>query len=142
LSIHPLLDYSAIRKAGFPDAYLQPLAPADSNTWMILMIKKLMSISMAAVLAAGTLTVAANDAEARRGRGFGVGVAAGVIGLGILGAAAAANAGPRYYNGPRGGCYPGPRQCYWQRGACYYNRYGEYVCGPSNQVCNRPMICD
>ncbi len=116
---------------------------ATLNYWMIPMIKKLMSVSMAAILAAGVMTVSANDAEARRGRGFGVGVAAGVIGLGILGAAAAANAGPRYYYGPpRGGCYPGPRQCHWQQGACWYNRFGEYVCGRGQQVCSRPMICD
>ena len=96
------------------------------------MIKKLMSIGMAAVMAAGVMVVSADDAEARRRRGVGVGIAAGVIGLGILGAAASANAGPRYYSGPRyydgPRCYPGPRRC-------GYNRYGEYTCW-------RPRICD
>ncbi len=62
-----------------------------------------------------------------------------MIGLGILGAAAAANAGPRYYRG--GGCYPGPRECYRTQGSCFYNRFGEYVCRGGQMVCNRRMIC-
>ncbi len=90
------------------------------------MIKKVMSTAMAAALVAGVMTVSAGDADARR-RGVGVGIAAGVIGLGILGAAAAANAGPRYYGGGR--CYPGPRRC-------WYNRYGDYVCGRRTTVCD------
>lgn len=102
------------------------------------MIKKLSSIALAAVVVAGTFAATVNEAEARRGRNVAVGVAAGVIGLGILGAAAA-NAGPRYYRG--GGCYPGPRQCYRQGGGCYYNRFGDYVCSQGRMICNRPMIC-
>lgn len=103
-------------------------------------MKKLMSVALAALVVAGTAAATSHDAEARRRGGFGAGVAAGVIGLGILGAAAAANAGPRgYYGG--GGCYPGPRQCYRTQGSCFYNRYGEYVCRGGQMVCNRPMIC-
>ena len=104
------------------------------------MMKKLMSLALAGVVIAGTVTVASDEAEARRGRGFGAGVAAGVIGLGILGAAAAASAGPRYYYGG-GGCYPGPRQCTWAGRSCWYNRFGDYVCGGGRYVCSRPMIC-
>lgn len=105
------------------------------------MMKKLMPVALAAVVAAAGIAATFDDAEARRGRGRGVGlgVAAGVIGLGILGAAAAANAGPRYYGG--GGCYPGPRQCYRTGGSCWYNRFGEYVCSQGRMVCSRPMIC-
>ena len=105
------------------------------------MIKKLMSIALAAVLAFGAMSVTSSDAEARRGRGIGLGVAAGVIGLGILGAAAAANAGPRYHYGPRGGCYAGPRECHYTGGGCWYNRFGEQVCGRGRYVCTRPTIC-
>lgn len=109
------------------------------------MIRKLSSIALAGMVVTAAFVSTAQDAEARRGRGVGVGVAAGIIGLGILGAAAAANAGPRYYGGPAyyrgGGCYPGPRQCYRQGGACWYNRFGDYVCSQGRLVCNRPMIC-
>jgi hypothetical protein len=106
-----------------------------------MMMKQLTSIVLAATVVAGTFITTSDDAEARRGRGFGVGVAAGVIGLGILGAAAAANAGPRYY-GHGGGCYAGPRHCGWTGRSCWYNRFGEYVCGGGRYVCSRPTICD
>ncbi len=102
------------------------------------MMKKLMPLALTAVVAIGGIATTFDQAEARRGRGVGLGVAAGIIGLGIIGAAAA-NAGPRYYGG--GGCYPGPRQCYRAGGSCYYNRYGDYVCNPGRMVCSRPMIC-
>ena len=107
------------------------------------MMKKLVSIGLAAIVAIGAMSVTSSDAEARRGRGIGLGVAAGVIGLGIHGAAAAANAGPRYYYGPsRGGCYPGPRECGYTGRSCFYSRYGDYVCRGGNYVCRRPTICD
>jgi len=105
------------------------------------MIKRLTSIVLAAVLAVGAVAATVDDAEARRGRGVGIGVAAGIIGLGILGAAAAANAGPRYYYGPRPACYAGPRECAWSGRSCWYNRFGEYVCGGGAYRCWRPTIC-
>ncbi len=101
-------------------------------------MKKLLSVALATAVVAGAIATSAGEAEARRGRGVALGVAAGVIGLGVLGAAAA-NAGPRYYRG--GGCYPGPRQCYRTGGNCWYNRFGDYVCSQGRTVCNRPMIC-
>lgn len=100
-------------------------------------MKKLLSVALAAVLAAGAIATTTQEAEARRGRN--AAIIGGVVGLGILGAAAAANAGPRYYRG--GGCYPGPRQCYRTEGSCFYNRYGDYVCRGGRMVCSRPMIC-
>lgn len=102
-------------------------------------MKKLMSAALAAIVVAGAIATTANEAEARRGRGVAVGVAAGIIGLGILGAAASANAGPRYYRG--GGCYLGPRECYRSGGSCWYNRFGEQVCSRGQMVCRRPTIC-
>ena len=104
------------------------------------MFKKLTSLSMAvtfAALAAGA-TFDTADAGYRRGAGVGVGVAAGIIGLGILGAAAA-NARPYGYGGS---CYPGPRQCDYGGRRCWFNRYGEQVCGGGEYRCYRPTICN
>jgi hypothetical protein len=76
------------------------------------------------------------------------GIAAGtLLGLGIAGA----YGGPRYYPGPAyypepydygPGCYPGPRQCEWSGGRCWYNRWGEYICGGRVWHCWRPTVCD
>ena len=100
------------------------------------MLKKLISMSTAIALAAVAATATVEPAQARGGRGVGVGVgvAAGIIGLGILGAAAA-NARPY------GSCYPGPRQCDYAGRRCWYNRFGEYVCGGGEYRCYRPTIC-
>ena len=101
------------------------------------MLKKLTSMSMVFALAA-TATVATFEAGQaggyRRGPGFGVGIAAGILGLGILGAAAA-NARPY------GSCYPGPRQCDYAGRRCWINRYGDEVCGGGEYRCYRPTIC-
>lgn len=97
------------------------------------MLKKLLSTTMALSIAAGAALTTVQPAEARWGRGaaVGAGVAAGIIGLGILGA----TAGPRY------GCYPGPRQCDWVGRRCWYDRYGAYVCGGGEYRCWRPTVC-
>ena len=102
------------------------------------MLKKLISLTLALTLAAGAALTTFETAEARGGRGvaIGAGVAAGIIGLGILGA----TAGPRYYGGGPG-CYPGPRQCDWVGRRCWYNRFGEYVCNGGEYRCWRPTIC-
>ena len=103
------------------------------------MLKKLTSIAMAITLAAGAAMATFETAEARgRGVGLGVGIAAGIIGLGILGAATA-NARPYGYSSAS--CYPGPRQCDYAGRRCWYNRYGEYVCGGGEYRCYRPTIC-
>ena len=103
------------------------------------MIKKLMSIFLAIAIAAGVALSTSEPAEAqRRGGAVAAGVAAGIIGLGILGAAAAANQ-PRYYATPA--CYHGPRECHYTGDRCWYNRYGEYVCRRGNYQCHRPLIC-
>jgi hypothetical protein len=105
------------------------------------MLKKLMTLVLAATFALGTLATTTEQAEARRGAGIAAGVAAGIIGLGILGAAANAN---RYYGpgyGYRPACYLGPRECHYAGGRCWYNRFGEYVCGRGAYRCYRPTIC-
>jgi len=101
------------------------------------MIKKLTSFVMAAVtmlgLAFSTVQPAAAD-----GRGVAVGVAAGIIGLGILGAAA--HARDRDYYAAR--CYPGPERCGWSDRHCFVNGFGDTVCRGGHYGCYRPRICD
>jgi hypothetical protein len=108
------------------------------------MMKKLMTAVLALTMAFGTLTIQATDAEAgRRGGRLAVGVAAGIIGLGILGAAANARGHhrDRYYSSDRE-CYPGPERC--SRGAerCWYDSFGDYVCRRGEYRCYRETICD
>lgn len=103
------------------------------------MLKMLTAPVLALSLALGTVVIGAEPAEARNGRGVAAGVAAGIIGLGILGAAASANAGPRYHSH----CYTVGGGCYWREGKCYYNRYGDYICRRGHQVCEpRRTICE
>lgn len=108
------------------------------------MWNKMISAAMALVLAAGMTLATADQAEARRGYGVGLGVAAGIIGLGILGAAAHADRGPRYYSryDDGGYCYRGPRECRWTGRRCFENSYGDVVCRGGRYLCERPMVCD
>jgi hypothetical protein len=106
------------------------------------MIRQILHCVMALMLAAGMAAVSGQHAEAG-GRGIAAGVAAGIIGLGILGAAAHARDGYDYeddYDG--GGCYRGPRRCEWENRHCFENRYGDTVCRGGDYVCHRPLICD
>ena len=109
------------------------------------MWNKITSTLMAMVMALSMTVATTQQAEARRG--VGLGIAAGIIGLGILGAAAHADRydGPRYYSryddGPRG-CYRGRRECHWTNRRCFENDYGDYVCRGGRYVCERPLICD
>lgn len=102
--------------------------------------------AMMALAVAGSMTMAvAPEAQARHGRGVGVGVAAGIIGLGILGAAAAAQDydRPRYYSRyDDGRCYRGPRECRWSGRRCFENEFGDTVCRGGRYFCDRPLICD
>ena len=76
------------------------------------MIRKILHPLMALTLAAGLALASFNDAQAGRGSGVAAGIAAGIIGLGILGAAASARDRGYYYydDGPE--CYRGPRRCH------------------------------
>lgn len=97
----------------------------------------LLTLTVVGGLAATTVT---NAEAGGRGRGVAAGVAAGIIGLGILGAAADARAHDRYYEHDR--CYPGPEECGYGRGSCYENEYGEEVCRRGRYRCWRPTVCD
>jgi len=105
------------------------------------MIRKILHPLLALTLAAGMATASVQQAEAGH-RGVGLGIAAGVIGLGLLGAAASAR-GDRYYDDyDEGRCYRGRPRCHWEGGRCFENRYGEEVCRGGERVCHRPLVCD
>ena len=107
------------------------------------MIKKILHPLMALVLAAGLASASVQEAQAGRGRGVAAGVAAGIIGLGILGAAASARgAAATTTTIEPAGCYRGPRRCGWENRHCFENRYGDVVCRGGDYVCHRPLICD
>ena len=111
------------------------------------MMKKLMSALLALTLAFGSVAATSSDAEAgRRGR-LGVGIAAGIIGLGILGSIA--NARDRRHHGHHDSgyneereCYPGPERCGYGARKCWYNNWGDYVCRRGEYRCYREQICD
>jgi hypothetical protein len=109
------------------------------------MLNKFMASLLAVLLAFGTV-MAANTAPAEAGRGGRVaaGVAAGIIGLGVLGAYAHARE-RHYYSGYRDDdevCYRGPRECGWVGRRCFENRYGDEVCRGGRWTCWRDTVCD
>jgi hypothetical protein len=117
------------------------------------MIKKLMSAVLALTLAFGAMAATSSDADAgRRGGRLAVGVAAGIIGLGILGAAANARGRHHGHHDYRGHhdagyddereCYPGPERCGYGARKCWYNDFGDYVCRRGEYRCYREQICD
>ncbi|MEQ1669416.1 MAG: hypothetical protein ABL893_01020 [Hyphomicrobium sp.] len=109
------------------------------------MFKKLTHALMALTMMFGLAVASAPQAEARRGHGLGVGIAAGIIGLGILGAAANARGYPhRSYSAydDGGECYRGQRECHWSGRRCFENRWGDTVCRGGRYVCERPLICE
>jgi hypothetical protein len=107
------------------------------------MMKKLMSAMLALTLAFGAVAVQPGDAQAgHRGGRIAAGVAAGIIGLGILGAVANANQRHhgRYYDGG-GECYSRER-CGTGARRCWYNSWGDYVCRRGEYRCWREEVCD
>lgn len=101
------------------------------------MLKKLMHTMAAIALLGAVIVQSTSPADARGGRTAGV-VAGTIIGLGILGAAAASRDRDDYY---RDACYDAPRRCEVVGQRCHYNRYGEYVCRDDVR-CWRPRHCD
>ena len=106
------------------------------------MLRKILHPVLALALAAGMGVTTVEQAQARHGAGIAAGIAAGIIGLAIVGSASR-HRGYDYdaYDGP-GGCYPGPRRCNWEHRYCFENRYGDYVCRGGDYVCRRPLICE
>lgn len=105
------------------------------------MIKKFMHALMAVVLVAGFAASTVQPAEAGRGGRVAAGVAAGIIGLGLLGAYSHARDRDYYYES-RERCYPGPEECGWKNRRCFENRYGETICRGGRWTCWRPTYCD
>lgn len=108
------------------------------------MLKKIINALMALTMVVGVAIASAPNADAHgRGRGVGLGIAAGIIGLGILGAASA-NARPyRSYSAYDDDvCYRGPRECHWTGRRCFENRWGDEVCRGGRYICERPLICE
>lgn len=103
------------------------------------MMKKLMHALMALALVAGVTASSIQPAEAGRGGRFAAGVAAGVIGLGLLGAYA--HSRDRHYYHARE-CYPGPEECGWTNRRCFTNSWGDRVCRGGRWTCWRPTYCD
>ena len=110
------------------------------------MFKKITHALMALTMAFGFAMSTAPQAEARRG--VGIGIAAGIIGLGILGAAASARPYGHHrsynyssYDDDRE-CYRGERECHWTGRRCFENRWGDTVCRGGRYVCERPVICE
>lgn len=104
------------------------------------MIRKILHPVMALTLAAGLAGATVQDAQAGRGGRVAAGIAAGLIGLGILGAAAHARRDGYYYDDDY--CYRGRRRCHWEGRRCFEDRYGDTVCRGGERVCHRPLICD
>jgi hypothetical protein len=105
------------------------------------MLKKMMSPLLAVVLAFGTVMAATSaPAEAGRGGRVAAGVAAGIIGLGLLGAYA--HARDRHYRAYGEVCHRGPRECGWVGRRCFHNSWGETVCRGGRWTCWRDNYCD
>lgn len=101
------------------------------------MFRKTATAITALALAISIIMLSFDPADARHGRRNAIigGIALGALALG----AAGAYGHPHAY---RGGCYRGPRECRWVRGACFYNDFGDYVCSRSYRECARPVYCD
>ena len=109
------------------------------------MLKKLLGSLMALTMAFGIVATQPTPAEAgHRGGRVVAGVAAGIIGLGVLGAIAHANERSynRQYYRSSGECYPGPERCGYSNRRCFYNSYGDYICRGGQYRCWRETICD
>jgi len=103
-------------------------------------MKKLASLAMALTLALGIGAASIQPAEAsHHGGRVAAGVAAGIIGLGVLGAYAHAR-DRTYYSGS---CYRVGGGCYWKEGHCWLDRYGYEVCRRGYRVCEPSRtVCD
>lgn len=109
------------------------------------MIRKLMHAMLALTLVTGSIAASIQPAEAGRGGRTAAGIAAGIIGLGILGAYAHSRDRDEYYRDDYyrdAECYPGPEECGWTRRRCYTDSWGDTVCRGGRWVCSRPTYCD
>ncbi|MDX2306615.1 MAG: hypothetical protein NW216_00070 [Hyphomicrobium sp.] len=108
----------------------------------LLMLKKLMAPLLVLTLAFGAVATSYQPAEAGRGGRIAAGVAAGIIGLGILGAYAHARDRHDHYREYEPACYKGPKECGWVGRRCFENSWGDTVCRGGRWTCWRDTICD
>lgn len=100
------------------------------------MARKILQAMLALTLALGIAGSLSDPAEAGR-RGRAAGIAAGIIGLGILGYYA--HERDRHYYRE---CYSGPERCGWRGRRCFYNDYGDYECRGGRYTCRHEEYCD
>ncbi len=109
------------------------------------MLKKLMASLLVLTLAFGTvMTTNIAPAEAGRSGRVAAGIAAGIIGLGVLGAYANARerGHDRGYRAYDEVCYKGEKECGWVGRRCFENRYGDEVCRGGRWTCWRDTVCE
>lgn len=107
------------------------------------MFKHLMTGLLAVGFVAGATIAASEPAQAGRGGRVAAGIAAGIIGLGLLGAYSHARDRHRrgyHYSGEV--CYEGPEECGWVPRRCFENDWGERVCRGKRWKCWRDTYCD
>jgi hypothetical protein len=105
------------------------------------MLKTFMASLLTITLAFGAvMTTNTAPAEAGRGGRVAAGIAAGIIGLGVLGAYA--HARDRDYRAYDEVCYRGPKECGWVGRRCFVNRWGEDVCRGGRWTCWRDTVCE
>jgi hypothetical protein len=106
------------------------------------MIRKLATPVLALMLAFGAVTANTAPAEAGgRGGRVAAGIAAGILGLAVLGAYAHARDRADFHdNAPE--CYPGPKECGFVDQRCFMNSWGEEVCRGGRWTCWRDTVCD
>ncbi len=87
-------------------------------------IKRSAALALAAALMPATVSPA--PADGWRGPGFGAGVAAGILGLGVMGAIEAERERDYYYGNYGPACHPGPLECRMYDSPCFHDEYGAY----------------
>jgi len=100
-------------------------------------MRRLTHLMLALALMAGVFATTMQPAEAGRGGRFAAGVAAGIIGLGLLGAYGRAR--DRHYDYE---CEPGPERCGWVGRRCWRDYDGYKVCRGGRYTCWRDDYCD
>jgi hypothetical protein len=111
-----------------------------TDDWESPMLKKFMHALAALTLVTGVMFSAVEPAEAGRGGRVAAGIAAGIIGLGLLGAYG--HARDRDYYEVEEECYRGPEKCGWRGRRCFENKWGDRVCRGGRWKCWRPTYCD
>ncbi len=106
------------------------------------MLKTFTRTALAAIVGVAVVASPMQPAEAGRGGRFAAGIAAGIIGLGLLGAYAHGRDRDYYDDRDNRECYRGPERCGWVKRRCFENDYGDVVCRGGRYTCWRENYCD